>query len=85
MMEFSKALRVRILSMVKSSLTISTMRMPARCAITLRRESAAGMVALSGSARPRASTMAAMVEAVPIGAQCPTDRDIAASASINSS
>ena len=29
--------------------------------------------------------MAAIVEAVPMGAQCPTDRDMAASASINSS
>ena len=43
------------------------------------------MEALSGIPKPKDSTMAAMVDAVPIGAQCPMDLDIAASAATKSS
>src|ERR1039458_10257451 len=42
------------------------------------------MAALWGSARPRASTMQAIVEAVPIVMQCPAERDMQASAAMKS-
>ena len=54
------------------------------CASTFRRESAAGMAALVGSPMPSASTMLAMVDAVPMVMQLPTERDMHASASMNS-
>ena len=63
---FSNASRVRIFDMVRSSSTISTIRRPAMCASTLRRESAAGMAALVGNAMPSDSDMLAIVDAVPI-------------------
>ena len=43
----------------------STLRRPAICARTLRRESTAGIAALSGMPMPSASTIEAMEEAVP--------------------
>lgn len=70
MMAFSKDLLVRMSEGFRSSWTISTIRLPDNCAITLRRESAAGMAALCGNDSPN-SIMQAMVEAVPITAQCP--------------
>jgi hypothetical protein len=63
---FSKAVRVRIVLGVRSSETISTIRRPARWASRLRRESAAGQAALSGSCMPKISARQARVEAVPI-------------------
>ena len=65
-MAFWNAARVRICDMRRSSLTISTMRRPVNCASVWRRASTAGMAALPGSAMPSASTMLAMVEAVPM-------------------
>ena len=65
-MAFSNASGVRIFDMVRSSSTISTIRRPAICASTLRRESAAGMAALVGNAMPSDSDMLAIVDAVPI-------------------
>ena len=53
-------------------------------ASALRRESAAGMAALVGSAMPSDSDMLAIVDAVPIVMQWPTERDMHASASMNS-
>ena len=53
-------------------------------ASTLRRASTAGIAALPGSAMPSASTTQAIVDAVPIVMQCPADRDMHASASMNS-
>ena len=61
------------------------MRRPESCALTLRRESTAGIAALCGRAMPSASAMLAIVEAVPIVMQCPGLRLIPASASMNSS
>ena len=49
-----------------------------------RRASAAGMAALCGRPRPSASTMQAMVEAVPMVMQWPAERDMQTSASRNS-
>ena len=66
---FSNAARVRILDKVISSLTISTIRLPDNWESTLRRASAAGIEALSGNESPNASTITAIVEAVPITAQ----------------
>ena len=68
-----------------SSFTISTMRLPDNCESTFRLASAAGMEALLGNDNPNASTITAMVEAVPITAQCPCVRAMQASASTNSS
>ncbi len=65
-MAFSKASRVMMSDIFTSASTSSTMRRPAMCARTLRRESAAGMAALVGRPMPSDSTMLAMVEAVPM-------------------
>ena len=51
----------------------------------MRRESAAGMAALPGSAMPSASAIEAIVDAVPITMQCPAEREMHASISQNSS
>ena len=82
---FSKASRVRIREMPISSRTISTMRRPVSWAKVLRRASTAGMAALPGKLMPSASTMLAMVEAVPMVMQWPFDRAMQLSASKNSS
>jgi len=50
-------------------------------ASTLRRESAAGIAALVGMPMPSASTIEAIVEAVPMVLQWPAERDMHASAS----
>ena len=84
MMAFSNACRVSIFDSTKSSFTISTMRLPESCASTFRRESAAGMAAFCGIESPNASTIEAIVEAVPITAQWPCERDMHASASVKS-
>ncbi|SAL07960.1 hypothetical protein AWB81_08454 [Caballeronia arationis] len=82
---FSKAWRVRILSIVRSSRTMSTMRRPARCASTCRRASTARIAALCGKLMPSDSTIEAIVEAVPIVMQWPRERFMHDSASVNSS
>ena len=68
-MAFSNARLVRMLEIRMSLWTNSTMRRPASRASTLRRESTAGIAALWGIAIPKASTMLAMVEAVPMDMQ----------------
>ena len=52
------------------------MRRPAILASTLRRESAAGIAALVGRPMPSASTIDAIVDAVPIVMQWPAERDM---------
>ena len=84
-MAFSKARRVRIWDMRMSWRTSSTMRRPAIWASTPRRESTAGMAALSGMPMPSASTMLAMVEAVPMVMQLPAERLCPCSAAMKSS
>ena len=81
----AKAVRVSTFDMRRSSRTISTIRRPDRCARRKRRESTAGIAAFSGSDMPSASTMLAMVEAVPMVMQLPLERCMQASASVNSS
>ena len=76
---------VRIFESVSFSFTISTMRRPAMRASTLRRASTAGMAALPGMPTPSASTIEAMVEAVPMVMQWPCERCMHDSASWNSS
>ena len=61
------------------------MRRPAMRARTLRRASTAGKAALPGSPMPSASTIEAIVEAVPIVMQWPCERCMQLSASKNSS
>ena len=61
------------------------MRDPAKCASTLRRESGAGIAAPPGRVMPRASTIQAIVDAVPMVMQCPSERVMPSSASPNSS
>ena len=78
---FSNASRVRMVESRWSSCTMSTMRRPAMRAITLRRPSTAGKAALPGSPRPSASTMLAIVDAVPIVMQWPWLRCMQLSAS----
>src|ERR1700752_5249740 len=71
LMALSNALGVRILSGVRSSHTISTMRRPT---VAHRRgwlASAAGIDDAPGSARPSDSVIAIMVAAVPITMQVP--------------
>ena len=82
---FSKAFRVRIALGRKSSRTISTIRLPVRCASRLRRVSGAGIVALCGNVIPRASAIDAIVEAVPMGLQWPALLVIDDSVAMNSS
>src|SRR5690606_13403702 len=81
MMELIKAFLTNMSESFRSSLTISTILIPERWASTFLLASAAGMAALCGNDRPKDSTMLAMVEAVPITAQCPWLRHIPASAS----
>ena len=70
---------------VISSCTIPTIRRPTICAKVLRLESAAGIAAFVGRPIPSASTMLAIVDAVPIVIQCPEDRALHASAPRKSS
>ena len=84
LMAFSKACFVRICDRHWSSRTISTIRRPDIRASRARRASTAGQAALPGKVIPSASTIDAMVEAVPIVMQWPGERDIALSASANS-
>ena len=84
MIAFSNAFRVRIFDMRRSSRTMSTMRRPENRQSTLRRESTAGIAALVGKPMPRASTIDAIVDAVPIVMQWPAERDMHASASVRS-
>ena len=81
---FSKAWRVKIFDIFRSCSTISTMRRPLICASRLRRVSAAGMAAFSGSDIPSASTMLAIVLAVPMVMQWPLERCISDSAAVKS-
>ncbi len=81
---FSNACRVRMRESTRSSRTISTMRRRVRCARVLRRAPTAGIAALPGRLRPRASTMQAIVEAVPMVMQWPLERFMHASASTKS-
>ena len=76
MIAFSQASLVTIFDIRRSSRTISTMRRPVSRASTLRRESTAGIAALVGSAMPSASTIDAIVDAVPIVMQWPAERDM---------
>ena len=78
---FSNASRVRMLDSTWSACTISTMRRPAMRASTLRRPSTAGNAALPGRPTPSASTMHAIVLAVPIVMQWPWLRCMQLSAS----
>ena len=61
------------------------MRRPLASAIARRRESGAGMAAHPGNVMPMASATQAMVEAVPITAQCPVLRAMPPSISHHSS
>ena len=61
------------------------MRRPAARASTLRLASTAGIAAFPGMPTPSASTIEAMVDAVPIVMQCPCERCMHDSASWNSS
>jgi hypothetical protein len=70
--------------MRKSSCTMATIRRPAMRARTRRRESTAGIAALVGRPMPSASTIDAIVDAVPMVMQCPAERDMQDSASIMS-
>ncbi len=71
--------------MRRSSCTICTMRRPAMRASTRRRESTAGIAALVGRPMPSASTIDAIVDAVPIVMQWPAERDMHDSTSTMSS
>jgi hypothetical protein len=84
-MAFSNAGFVRIFDRLTFSRTISTMRRPAMRAMTLRRASTAGYAAFPGIPTPSASTIDAMVDAVPITMQWPCERCMHDSASWNSS
>src|SRR5262249_19046535 len=55
---------------------ISTARRPDSSASASRRESGAGIAALPGSVIPSASTIDAIVDAVPITMQWPDERDM---------
>ena len=74
LMAFSKLAAVRILSGVRSSHTISTMRRPATAHMRGWPASAAGMAEAPGSVMPIASAMLIMVAAVPIVMQVPNER-----------
>ena len=82
---FSIALRVMILSGVRFSRTMATIRAPLRSAISLRRESAAGMLAQPVNVMPIASARLVIVDAVPITMQWPVLRDMQLSSSHHSS
>jgi hypothetical protein len=77
---FSNAALVRIWLGRRSSFTIATMRWPASCAISYRRESTAGQVAEPGSCMPSDSATQAIVDAVPMVMQWPLERDMHPSA-----
>ena len=64
---------------------ISTARRPDSSASASRRESGAGMAAFPGKVMPSASTIEAIVDAVPITMQWPAERDMQLSASHSSS
>ncbi len=70
---------------LRSSHTMSTMRLPVSVAICAWRESGAGMEAAPGSVSPRASAALVIVEAVPIVMQWPGDRAMPLSTSCQSS
>ena len=82
---FSNAALVMIWAGVTSCSTRSTMTCPARWAVSYRRESTAGQDAEYGSCMPSASAIDAIVDAVPIVMQCPSDRDMHPSANAHSS
>jgi hypothetical protein len=82
---FSKASRVRTRDGRISSATMATIRCPEAWAIRKRPASTAGTAALPGRLMPRASTMQAIVDAVPIVMQCPCERLMQLSASEKSS
>ena len=82
----SKAAAVRISEgLGPRASAISTARRPDISASARRRESAAGIAALPGRARPSVSAIAAMVDAVPITMQCPAERERQASISDHTS
>ncbi len=69
---FSNALAVRILSMVSRLRAICTATAPLRSAMRMRSAVTAGGDAPPGTPMPSASTMQAIVLAVPITEQVPT-------------
>ena len=81
LMAFSNAARVMIVEGRTFSPTMSTMRRPARWAITKRLASTAGIAAEPGNCIPSASAMQAIVDAVPIVMQWPLLRFMQPSAS----
>ena len=78
---FSNAAVVMMSRGFRSSQTISTMRRPAADAMRGCCESAAGIEEAPGSVRPSASTLAAIVDAVPIVMQVPKERAMPSSIS----
>src|SRR5690554_3068524 len=80
-MALIKAFLVKMSDSLSPSFTMSTILMPDRWAKTFLLASTAGMAALWGRESPKDSTMLAMVEAVPITAQCPWLLHMPASAS----
>ena len=85
LMALSKAVGVRILSSVRSSHTMSTMRRPATPHMRGWLESAAGIDDAPGSDSPSASAIAIMVAAVPITMQVPNERAMPPSISFHCS
>ena len=85
LMALSNAAGVRILSGVKSSHTMSTMRRPATPHMRGWLASAAGIDDAPGSDMPSASAIAIMVAAVPITMQVPNERAMPPSISFQSS
>jgi hypothetical protein len=83
-MAFSSASRVTTSEGRRSRSTSSTICRPAASARWARRESTAGMAAPPGSVSPSASVTQAIVDAVPIVMQCPFERDMESSISVNS-
>src|SRR5580698_5818572 len=84
-MPLRNASAVTTLDMRKSSATISTMRAPHADAMRTCAESAAGIDEAPVSDSPIASTMAVIVEAVPMVLQVPMERVMLDSSSIRSS
>ena len=78
---FSNAAVVMMSRGFRSSHTISTMRRPAADAMRGCAESAAGIDEAPGSVMPSASTVAAIVDAVPIVMQVPNERAMPSSIS----
>ena len=81
---FSNASRVMMSEGRVPAATRSMIWAPARSATCRRRESTAGIAALPAGAIPSASVRQAIVDAVPIGEQCPSLRHIPASNSSQS-